>query len=111
MAVFEIALVRLSETSDYLPGQVNNPLVVIPWTSEKLQPDFICHRHKRPNDVGCYCHKVTTAVLASDQLPLMFIQSAPQPMSHRAGVEIKPNFPLARGMSSPEKLLVPKKNH
>ena len=27
------------------------------------------------------------------------------------GVEIKPNFPLARGMSSPEKLLVPKKNH
>ena len=28
-----------------------------------------------------------------------------------AGVEIKPNFPLAWGMSSPEKLLVPKKNH
>ena len=28
-----------------------------------------------------------------------------------SGVEIKPNFPLAWGMSSPEKLLVPKKNH
>ena len=27
-AVFEIALVRLSETSDYLLGQVNNPLAV-----------------------------------------------------------------------------------
>ena len=32
-------------------------------------------------------------------------------MSSTPGVEIKPNFPLARGMSSPEKLLVPKKNH
>ena len=32
-------------------------------------------------------------------------------IGHEAGVEIKPNFPLARGMSSPEKLLVPKKNH
>ena len=41
-AVFEIALVRLSETSDYLPGQVNNTLVLIRWTSENLQPDFIC---------------------------------------------------------------------
>ena len=27
------------------------------------------------------------------------------------GVEIKPHFPLAWGMSSPEKLLFPKKNH
>ena len=27
-AVFEIALVRLFETSDYLLGQVNNPLAV-----------------------------------------------------------------------------------
>ena len=27
------------------------------------------------------------------------------------GVEINPNCPLAWGMSSPEKLLVPKKNH
>ena len=34
-SVFEIALVRLSETSDYLPGQVNNPSEVIRWTSEK----------------------------------------------------------------------------
>ena len=32
-------------------------------------------------------------------------------MLMNAGIEIKPNFPLARGMSSPEKLLVPKKNH
>ena len=32
-------------------------------------------------------------------------------MKTRAGVEIKPNVPLAWGMSSPEKLLVPKKNH
>ena len=30
---------------------------------------------------------------------------------HDSGVEIKLNFPLAWGMSSPEKLLVPKKNH
>ena len=36
--VFEIALVRLSETSDYLPGQVNNPSAVNRWTSEQLQP-------------------------------------------------------------------------
>ena len=43
ISVFEIALVRLSETSDYLLGQVNNPLAVIRRTSEKLQPDFICH--------------------------------------------------------------------
>ena len=28
-----------------------------------------------------------------------------------AAVEIKPNFPLAWGMSSPEKLLDPRKNH
>ena len=27
------------------------------------------------------------------------------------GLEIKPNLPLAWGMSSPEKLLVPRKNH
>ena len=31
--------------------------------------------------------------------------------SDSPGVEIKPNIPLAWGMSSPEKLLVPKKNH
>ena len=43
LSVFEITLVRLSETSDYLPGQVNNPLAVIRQASEKLQPDFICH--------------------------------------------------------------------
>ena len=40
-SVFEIALVRLSETSDYLHGQVNNPSALIRWTSEKLQPDCI----------------------------------------------------------------------
>ena len=33
-SVFEIALVRLSETSDYLHGQVNNPSAVNRWTSE-----------------------------------------------------------------------------
>ena len=33
------------------------------------------------------------------------------PSTSFSGVEIKPNFPLAWGMSSPEKLLVPKKNH
>ena len=43
LSVFEITLVRLSETSDYLPGQVNNPLAVIRQPSEKLQPDLICH--------------------------------------------------------------------
>ena len=32
-------------------------------------------------------------------------------VSPSLGVEIKPNFPLAWGMSNPEKLLVPKKNH
>ena len=41
--MFEITLVRSSETSDYLLGQVNTPLAVIRRTSEKLQPDFICH--------------------------------------------------------------------
>ena len=44
-AVFEIALVRLSETSDYLLGQVNNPLAVIRRTSGNLQQYFICHYH------------------------------------------------------------------
>ena len=38
--VFEIALVRLSETSDYLHGQVNNPLAVIRWPSEKKKIFF-----------------------------------------------------------------------
>ena len=32
-------------------------------------------------------------------------------ITYQTGVEIKPNCPLAWGMSSPEKLLVPKKNH
>ena len=44
-AVFEIALVRLSETSDYLLGQVNNPLAVIRRTSGNLQQYFIVHYH------------------------------------------------------------------
>ena len=43
--VFEIALVRLSETSDYLLGQVNNPLAVIGRTSGNLQQYFIFHYH------------------------------------------------------------------
>ena len=43
--VFEIALVRLSETSDYLLGQVNNPLAVIRRTSSNLQQYFIVHYH------------------------------------------------------------------
>ena len=42
-AAFEIALVRLSETSDYLLGQVNNPLAVIRRTSENFQPYFMFH--------------------------------------------------------------------
>ena len=42
-SVFEIALVRLSETSDYLLGQVNNPLAVIRRTSGNLQQYFIVH--------------------------------------------------------------------
>ena len=54
IAVFEIALVRLSETSDYLHGQVNNPSAVIRGTSENLQPDC--------------------TVLTSDQTPLKLIQ-------------------------------------
>ena len=41
--VFEIALVRLSETSDYLLGQVNTPLAVIRRTSGNLQQYFIFH--------------------------------------------------------------------
>ena len=65
--MFEIALVRLSETSDYLHGQVNNPLAVIHRTSAKLQPDFICHSHKPPKleefmswqRQGSNCHNVT----------------------------------------------------
>ena len=43
--VFEIALVRLSETSDYSLGQVNNPLAVIRRTSGNLQQYFIFHYH------------------------------------------------------------------
>ena len=42
---FEIALVRLSETSDYSLGQVNNPLAVIRRTSGNLQQYFIFHYH------------------------------------------------------------------
>ena len=44
-SVFEIALVRLSETSDYLLGQVNNPLAVIRRTSGNLQQYYIFHYH------------------------------------------------------------------
>ena len=66
--MFEITLVRLSETSDYLLGQVNNPLAVIRRTSEKLQPDFICHcnavikleEFMSWQCPGSDCHKVTT---------------------------------------------------
>ena len=43
LSVFEIALVRLSETSDYLLGQVNNLLAVIRRTSGNLQQYFIFH--------------------------------------------------------------------
>ena len=43
LSVSEIALVRLSETSDYLPGQVNTPLAVIRRTSGNLQQYFIFH--------------------------------------------------------------------
>ena len=45
ISVFEIALIRLSETSDYLLGQVNNPLAVIRRTSGNLQQYFIFHYH------------------------------------------------------------------
>ena len=43
ISAFEIALVRLSETSDYLLGQVNNPLAVIRRTSGNFQPYFMFH--------------------------------------------------------------------
>ena len=54
MTVFEIALVRLSETSDYLPGQVNNPSAVIRWTSETLQPsaDFPSNAFEVDTNLG-----------------------------------------------------------
>ena len=42
---FEIALVRLSETSDYLLGQVNHPLAVMRRTSENSEQYFICHHN------------------------------------------------------------------
>ena len=53
-AVFEIALVRLSETSDYLPGQVINPSAVIRWTSETLQPsaDFPSNAFEVDTNLG-----------------------------------------------------------
>ena len=54
MSVFEIALVRLSETSDYLHGQVNSLSAVFRGTSENLQPDC--------------------TVPTSDQTPLKLIQ-------------------------------------
>ena len=41
-SALEIMLVRLSETSNYLLGQVKNTLAVIHWISENLQPYFIC---------------------------------------------------------------------
>ena len=52
--VFEIALVRLSETSNYLPGQVNNPSAVIRWTSETLQPsaDFPSNAFEVDTNLG-----------------------------------------------------------
>ena len=52
--VFEIALVRMSETSDYLPGQVNNPSAVIRWPSEKLQPsaDFRSNAFEVDTNLG-----------------------------------------------------------
>ena len=52
--VFEIALVRLSETSDYLHGQVNNPSSVIRWTSETLQPsaDFPSNAFEVDTNLG-----------------------------------------------------------
>ena len=40
LTVFEIALVR---DKSLLTRTTNNPLAVILRTSEKLQPDFICH--------------------------------------------------------------------
>ena len=40
---FEISLVRLSETSDYLLGQVNNPFAVIRRTSGNCQPYLMFH--------------------------------------------------------------------
>ena len=54
ITVFEIALVRLSETSDYLPGQVNNPSAVIRWTSETLQPsaDFPSNAFEVDTNLG-----------------------------------------------------------
>ena len=53
-SVFEIALVRLSETSDYLPGQVNNPSAVIRCTSETLQPsaDFPSNAFEVDTNLG-----------------------------------------------------------
>ena len=66
--MFEIALVRLSETSDYLIGQVNNPLAVTRQTSEKLQPDFICHYIMQSNAKtwGIQAAIVTMLLLASN---------------------------------------------
>ncbi len=88
--MFEITLVRLSETSDYLLGQVNNPLAVIRRTSEKIQPDFICHynnavikrqnlRNSCPGSVRAAI--VTKLLLASAQMPLKLILSGPQRMT------------------------------
>ena len=53
-AVFEIALVHLSETSDYVAGQVNNPSAVIRWKSEKLQPsaDFPSNAFEVDTNLG-----------------------------------------------------------
>ena len=82
LSVFEIALVRLSETSDYLHGQVNNPLAVIRRSSDKLQPDFICPVMNRPNSRNSCPDSVRAAIvtmllLTSAQMPLMLIQSVP----------------------------------
>ena len=60
------------------------------------------------------CTRQVAAHLLRCVVSSFFIRCSLQiePIVNRVtGVKIKPNFSLALGMSSPEKLLVPKKNH
>ena len=61
VSVIEIALVPLSETSDYLPGQVNNPLAVIRRTSEKVTSLFYLPLKLQQSRSQLMTHRTNTA--------------------------------------------------
>ena len=83
LPVFEIALVRLSETSDYLLGQLNNPLAVIRRTSGNLQQYFIFDyhfiimhaSHRTPKRNGFHARKPPTIAMLPDVTKITRLRS------------------------------------